>query len=424
MSAGSNTTKYRANARNVWEDNSWAYGLCTLPATYLPSNGVDSAFTITNLGETWSGADRRNYKELIKSGQNVTNPYTKSWTSVDCSLGAGGHYREDRASICGAMRPYRIRKESWTREVVPTVPTSVPGFSAEAQRAAAQAFIRKARARLSEAQALVTAGETRESWRMVLNARKGVFDKLRSFQKAAVKNTARIKNVTEKKKAIAGTWIEYSFGWAPLVGDSVNLANAFGQTMVGNLRPRRVSHQTEFTSVIEEGNGYNWGYGTSSTDARSRLMTVQRCRYFGCLRFDTGHPGDFKSAFGLTMDNWVPSIWELIPWSFAIDYFTGIGDFLSQLTFPTSHFAYYGRSRKTEVIREYYDWKNTAVNVNTSTATRRYWATPGKSRAKRGVFERDIPAAIVNTPRLRMPGYSGAYLNLAALGVLRTNNRI
>lgn len=424
MTSGARSIPVRAVGRNIWTDTFTEYGNCNLPANVYPTNGVDPISSLRTIGDVWSGEDRADYRSVIKSGRPATNPYTKSWTSVQFAAGHGSHYREDKEPACGMLRTTRIRTESWMYEVVPAIPSSVPGFSSLAQQMAAQQFIRRARSRISEAQALVSVGELRESVRMVLNARRAVFNKLRAFQRSAVKNTRGLKNVKGRKKAVANAWLEYSFGWAPLVGDTINLANAAAATVAGSLRNRRVNAKAEFESVVEEGSGISWHLGSGGTDCSSRLVATQGCRYFGALRWETGQSGNFTSQFGLTMDNWIPSIWELIPWSFAIDYFTGIGDFLSSITFPRGLLLYYGRSRKSLVTREYYDWKHTKQDEVTSTAIRRYWATPGIARATRGTFERDIPQLIVRVPSLRIPGYKEAYFNLGSLAALRHNNRI
>jgi hypothetical protein len=424
VSTGSRNEVVRFQGSNRWYDTTISFGLCTLPPTVTPTNGTDSTSANRSIGESWNGADTPDYQARIKAGIACTNPYSKSWTRYVVTPCSGGHIRQDMASICGGTRVTRYRTEAWRYEVAPLMPTGVPVHVQLAQTMAAQQFTRRSRERLSEAQALVTGGETREAVRMVLGARRAVFDKLRSFQKSAVKNTKGIKNVKGRKKAVANAWLEYSFGWSPLVADSVNLANAAAAVIAGSCHARRVSGSGEVISVIEEGNGHNWHLGTGGTDARSRLIAHSKCRFFGMLRFETGQAGRFKSQFGLTMDNWVPSIWELIPWSFAIDYFTGFGDFLSSITLPLSEFLYYGRSRKATLTREYYDMKKTIADVTTSTAVRRYWATPGTSRAEKGIFERDIPAYIVRPPSLRVPGYKQAYFNLGALAVLRNNNRI
>jgi hypothetical protein len=291
---------------------------------------------------------------------------------------------------------------------------------------AAQQFIRRSRARISEAQALVSVGEVRESVKMILNARRAVLEKLVAFQISAAKHAKGIKNVKGKKKAVANAWLEYSFGWAPLVGDTVNLANAAAATIAGSARNRRVSGETEYiTNSTEDGSGYTWADdNVAGTTARKRSVTIQSCRYYGALRWDTGEAGQFTSQFGLTMDSWVPSIWELIPWSFAIDYFTGIGDFLSSITFPLGKFLYYGRSRKVKTYSELYDQKITDVEVVNVTQTRQYWATPGNTRAERGFFQRDVPSLVIRVPRLRVPGYKEAYINLGALAALRNRNKL
>jgi hypothetical protein len=387
---------------------------------------VTTSFTFGSTSVDWSGGDSPRYREKIRNGVDATNSYTRTWTERNVAPSSGHYLKVDRMlwGTPSGWRPNRVTEQWW--RFYPTLSYPSAGtHSAKAQNAAAQSFIRRARERLSEAQALVSAGELRESIQMVLGARRALFNKLRAWQSKALKSAKHVKFEAQKKRAVANAWLEYSFGWAPLVGDVENLANAAAATVSGSMRSFNITGYGGDETTVELGGGVNMGFGDMSglAYARLRQRTKSECWYKGAMALNIQDPGRFTSQFGLTMDNWLPSIWELVPWSFAVDYFTGLGDFISSITFPVSSLKYRVMSRKTKVYRELYDFQK-VPDLVTNALIQQYQFTPGKASVARGQFDREVPSQIIRWPELRIPGYKEAYLNLGSLAILRTNNRI
>ena len=76
-------------------------------------------------------------------------------------------------------------------------------------------------------------------------------------------------------------------------------------------------------------------------------------KYTGMVNCKTyGSPVDALEPFGFTIDSWAPTAWELLPWSFLIDYFTNIGDVISAGTVSRSSLAW---SRRTQVTYQIVD---------------------------------------------------------------------
>lgn len=391
--------------------------------------------TITNVSVAsiptsvaWSGADNPLYRQKIKNGFNATNGFTKVWTDRNKPASVGRFKQTTRIDVSGAGTDWKVQRILTDDYRHTSYELDIPAagaFASKAQTMAIQGFIRQARSRLSEAQALVSLGEGREAIQMILGARRSLFNKLRAFQSGAKKRARGRRTEAGKKKAVAETWLEYSFGWAPLIGDVKNLANAAAATVGGSSRSFSVSGYGEDTNVLDQALQVNMGFGGMVGNALClrRDRAVSRCWYKGAMNVDVKDPGRFTSQFGLTMDNWLPSIWELVPWSFAVDYFTGLGDFISSLTFPTSTLRYYVRTRKHQVIRELYN-PTCSKSSYSHAIDLEYDATPPEASAQSGSIVRDVPELLIRWPSLRIPGYKEAYINLAALGALRSNNRI
>ncbi len=165
----------------------------------------------------------------------------------------------------------------------------------------------------------------------------------------------------ERAKAAGSEYLNYQFGWAPLVSEVHTVVGAARnhRDIVQNYRHnegRNVHRRFDFPSVIENSveevssayalNGLNVGTGYITGVPSSPLRTVsvnkETKRWFeGCFTY--GGPGgtdyaskslgfgsDADAVFGVALS---PDIlWELTPWSWAVDWFTNAGDMIHNVT--------------------------------------------------------------------------------------------
>lgn len=427
MSSGSRTSSKRE------------YQKCKAVTTNYPLSGTGSStstetdytsYTTLVNSRTWSGGELPNYRELIRKGEDVTNAYWSKTVRHTTSPGTLS-YKRRLAQLWGtpaAMKVYRTidGSSSWSVALsAASIPTS---FNGQAESDAAAAFTRRFREVLSEAQAIVSGGEARESVHAVLHARDSVFRKLRAFQNTARAVSLRLRG-NSLKHAVSEAYIEWSFGVRPLVADVESLANAAAKT-VSKLsdKPFRFSANGSYSTDT------NYSLNNSTQPAINASYSVQydvaqhaetSVRWYGKVRIDA-HTGTFASNFGLTLDNWVPSLYELIPYSWAVDYFTGIGDFISSVCLPLSKLQFYGRSRKTSVTRTLVNPRLITGLADASDGSRvtQVWITPPKASVESVYFVRDHPTYVVATPYLRVPGWASSYMNLGALAVLKNSNHL
>lgn len=133
------------------------------------------------------------------------------------------------------------------------------------------------------------------------------------------------------KKAIPQTWLEGCFGWRPFLNDLQDAAKAYEEVRqkipaerfeqiraVGKARVLVSQFDEDFAPV---GNMYVHG--------RKVIRDEAICVIRGQVKALTATTAMNKlKLFGLTPDEFVPTLWELLPWSFLWDYFTNIGDIL------------------------------------------------------------------------------------------------
>lgn len=109
-------------------------------------------------------------------------------------------------------------------------------------------------------------------------------------------------------------WLEASYGWMPLLSDTHAAAEALAKHVQG-------VRQTQFRARIRR-----FTYGTNDTfNTKGFSVREYRVQLILRLKSEKDLPSEFVQL-GLTDP--LSIAWELVPWSFAIDWFLPIGSML------------------------------------------------------------------------------------------------
>jgi hypothetical protein len=124
---------------------------------------------------------------------------------------------------------------------------------------------------------------------------------------------------------IAGQWLEIQYGWKPLLYDLYGIAEALkpstGRLLYQAIGRGRFSKETHTTSS---------GNTTTTTESRVDHKTVNiRAK---CFMDVTVNDAALLQAMQLGLTNPLTLAWELTPWSFVVDWFLPISDYLEGLT--------------------------------------------------------------------------------------------
>jgi hypothetical protein len=118
---------------------------------------------------------------------------------------------------------------------------------------------------------------------------------------------------------MGGVWLEYSYGWKPLVEDIYRAVNVMQQPF-----PHKVIRgkaQGRFETVVPTHNNYAWTDTTYKWHLRLLLqLKVSVSSWFAWK----------ANELGLT--NPLSVAWEVVPFSFVVDWFLPIGKYLQSLT--------------------------------------------------------------------------------------------
>jgi len=163
----------------------------------------------------------------------------------------------------------------------------------------------------------VTMGESRETLAMVASMANRISKAIRCARKFDVVGMSKALGVKTKKlrhfKDPADLFLEYEFGVKPLLAD---VDEAMKTLAYYNSRPAR--HRFSAATTIERALGPSHGFW------RYRGTSFER----GKMWVDIKSPGDYTPY---NQADAPTTLWELTPFSFVVDWFLPVGDYLEAM---------------------------------------------------------------------------------------------
>lgn len=135
----------------------------------------------------------------------------------------------------------------------------------------------------------------------------------------------RMQNKTVKTSQL---WLEYRYGWTPLVMD----VNGLIKALQSGKYPRYTSrgYAAKSASTKNDWTESSWGNGNggqpwSMSDATTESVSARAYVLYTIS-------DEFLKANRLGLADPLGSAWELVPWSFVVDWFVNVGDWLQSIT--------------------------------------------------------------------------------------------
>lgn len=274
---------------------------------------------------TWTnsvtGADNPRWKQIILAGGNATNILSGS-----------------KRVIKGSMSDEVISKAShdnggpcfdWfvaTGSLIPPVFFGAPSVDETSAVAnARRQVISRAKSILTPVQAGVVMGELTKTVQMIKHPAATLRKSFDNYF-SALKKVPRKKSSAYRRKALNDTYLEYTYGWRPLMADAQNGLDTMRSYLakrpfeLQEVRGKGFSESTSFGS--EAGNSYS-GCQVWYRPANYRKLevkTVAGIRIQSRATLDS-----LPRSLGLYPESFVPTAYELMPYSFFIDYFSNVG---------------------------------------------------------------------------------------------------
>jgi len=246
--------------------------------------------------------------------------------------------------------------------------------------------------------------EFRETVHMLRHPLAGLARSLTSFAKA-VKRLDGLRS-RAYAKALGDLWLTYSFGWSPLFEDIKDVNGALEKfrdgTYADTKRLSATGYTENQTAMIRGSVGLDGGLPVLlMADSFRKFKAV--VRYRGILKARPETVPNIADNFGFNAGDFLPAIWEGIPWSFFIDYFLNVQEQLDscQLAFADYGWIMRGIVNTNSSIR-------TAVFPNTLAVAASHYAVKcgGGSANSSAIYKQRDPQVGVPTPpwHFRIPG--------------------
>lgn len=406
--------------------------------TTVRVNGSESNLAPIHTDNSWVdtvtfGDNLKGWRDLLRRGLSATTSMTGSRIEARYTPGSARFEAENPSFISTSIDTVVLTGNMRATTFPTGDPASISATKADAE--AMGKFLRKIRERQAAFQGGVFLGELAQTLAMIRNPARGLRglvdetkDVLSNIRRLGFRNSLSRSRVTEQ---LADAWLELQFGWKPLLSDIDDGAKALAILNTGqSLHTNRItaSHQTEVvtgdTTVNYTQNGVaSWDVRTES---KSRCITIFR----GALRVEARNPAEMRrDLFGFNPNNFAPTIWNLIPYSFLIDYFTNVGDIIEGWSLLGTRLAWCNRTRKktlvvTEVPRSDSSiWRKGITNPSTTLKSMAF--SPAKVVIeKSSVTRAEYNQAMVPELVFQMPSLGSLkWLNIAALVAGRNNDR-
>lgn len=377
-----------------------------------------------------SGGKNPSWRAHIRHGLNATTVFDAEKIIFE---GTGeGLVRTDYSNVVtatGQRRANTFEEKSGTVCTVsaPTSPSSIDINAADTL--ARIEFLQRVRKIQTGLNSGVLLAEIAETIRMIRRPASSLRRGIDDYYGAAKERTRRVNDPGRKRKVLSDTWLEYSFGWKPLIGDIDSAAKRLAEPrhlidrhyVTGAGRSQSFAKGGFITDTIAFGGGAGtYRYSRATTDTASVL-------YKGGVRLFDERPQREYRAWGLDSSNFIPTLWEVIPYSFLVDYFTNIGQLIDSATVGHFHHSWGARMTRREKTISIVGLSNLSSNSGgtiTSTVIGRVATCPGY-KCTRTMLHRDKTGLVsvgLRDFQFRVPGVEQPWkwLNIGALAAKRS----
>jgi hypothetical protein len=223
-----------------------------------------------------------------------------------------------------------------------------PSYSNTLYDAALTSFVSRARQVQHKFQLGVALGEFRDTIQLIKRPTL-IFRRLTSGHKKRVQKRISMTKRRNIKKALAQEWLTYSFGIKPLLNDIDDAMSDLAELTNGRPPSERITVQKrnefKFGGQSSDFNSLNdWKYNYRASNFARESVTIR-----GSVKvLVPSLAWAPRKAAILALSDFVPTVWELIPYSFLVDYFINIGDLINCLTFLSSTVQWCNATRRID----------------------------------------------------------------------------
>jgi hypothetical protein len=372
--------------------------------------------SVVNWTDSLTGQTLSDWRAKVKSGLNATTPMAGTEINI-ISTPSTYHYKG--STVAGSTNPaYQheyVGTYSFEYQLPPSI--SVNSIDATVQNKAATKWNAKVFDTFTAFQGGVFLVELQQTLRLIMNPasslRRLLMDYLRALKKRSFKGMKK----HQIDKILAELWLEFVFGVKPLLSDiqdASSLLKSSEERLKLEIVRVRASVGPEYIPLSRH-SAQDGTYGCAAWSfVQSRGAAAQ---YVGAVASRCSPYTVILDSAGFSPRNFVPTVYECIPLSFILDYFTNIGTILESWSNQQLRFAWGSLTTKkfqTLVLDSFRAIPPALAEFKVkSHSFGTYYAE------RKSVNRSSITSAPFPDLAYKIPGIDTKWLNLAALVVAK-----
>jgi hypothetical protein len=393
----------------------------------LESNNWNGQATVTRSEVTLdclrSGQSVPNWRARIKSGQAATSPFVGNYFNMRESKPFRGQITRKQPSPSAPV---------YAESVYGTVSDGVPSFgdlnTSLTDTQALTKIYGALRGAQSHASGMTVLGELRETLRSLRRPYTTAVQLVDTYLDKAFKASKRYRwkdgSAAHRRrvrprveKALADAWLETAFGLVPLISDVKDIAEAVARFENDSHR-ERIFGRAE--NVVSGSNartivGTATSYIQIQKDVKETM--THKVQYLAFLEWkqsaDFGSNRRLVELMGFRPDLFIPTVYELLPWSFLVDYFSNLGDVIETGCQSQSLVSF---AMKTTILESKRSCLQTPVPTSAPIPIVYSLCEPGSVTQVRKRVTRSSYSQLPAVPLLfSLPGSKMKYANMLAL---------
>lgn len=305
-------------------------------------------FTNISWQNSRHGSSLPGWKNAIKKGVDATTTLVGVKTVVTHTPG----HMEWQGCVTGFPHLRRLYGRSGDLDQFnPTIYLPIYASAARAESIASSDFIKKYSNIIKSLEGLETLAELPKTARSIMQRTTQMVGLLVNWRRTLSRglSASRRGNRANAARAVAGAvadaHLEWQFAYNPLVRDISDLGKKLSDDTL--IVPFRASGKASADRLTPTESGS--GHGVLGWDSHTVCTEETSIRYKGAVKIRREGASGFLGQLGISPSNFVPTIYNLLPWTYMIDYFTNVGDMISAVSQPTPELAWVNRSIRSKV---------------------------------------------------------------------------
>lgn len=399
---------------------------------------LTNAVTRVKMAGSRTGTKLENWREIIRSGGNATTPYTLDRTKM---LEMTGGYSQavmlDWDPVWKTIYTVRETMSGFLAPENVNLIHLVPDTSA-AEATALTKVYKKIESTISHLNSAAVLAEGVDVIRQFGAPFSAIVDLTNRRLNRLQLESRGLKGSTTFRKIkfaeiVASSYLEYAFGLAPLISDTEKAAEALARWQFEATGESRLRQRAGGRGMDEK--------VTTSTDTDTRGMglvhlinvrtrTQRRVQYVVGLDASAiaafGSNDRLRQLLGFTPEKWIPAAWEVVPWSWLVDYFFNVQDILQSGVTSTAGVKWISKTvtqvttREKSVDFNYKLSRERAINGYGYGYGYSGTGSPGRTVRVRTTLTRTVPQSLGIVPlTVHFPVKWRQYANMAAVLVAR-----